>query len=167
MEEEKKQMSPLSFTISIFTENSPGVLHRITTVFTRRKINVESLTVSETEQHDISRFTIMVCLTEDLVEKVVAQIRRIIEVRDVYATEDSGLYFKEIAFIKVKTESTEQRRKIEEISRENGAAIVAVKPEAIVVEQTGGEEDIRSLYLLLEPFGICEFIRSGRIAIRK
>jgi|688.fasta_scaffold1011384_2 acetolactate synthase-1/3 small subunit len=156
-----------TFTISIFSENSPGVLHRITTVFTRRKINVESLTVSETEQHDISRFTIVVKLSEALVTKVVAQIQRIVEVRSAYATEDSELYFKEIAFIKVRTESANERREVEEISRQRGAAIVAVKPETIVVEQTGSEEEIRSLYLLLEPFGIAEFIRSGRIAIRK
>ncbi len=160
-------MSDKLFTISIFTENSPGVLHRITTVFTRRKINVESLTVSDTEQHGISRFTIVVCIPEQLAEKIVEQIRRIIEVRDVFATEDSGLYYKEISFIKVRTNSAEDRRRAEEIARGNGASIIAAQPEALVVEQTGTEEDIRSLYLLLEPFGISEFIHSGRIAIRK
>lgn len=160
-------MSDKLFTISIFTENSPGVLHRITTVFTRRKINVESLTVSDTEQHGISRFTIVVCIPESLSEKIVEQIRRVIEVREVFATEDSGLYFKEISFIKVRTNSADDRRRAEEIARGNGAAIIAAQPEALVVEQTGTEEEIRSLYLLLEPFGISEFIHSGRIAIRK
>lgn len=160
-------MSDKLFTISVFTENSPGVLHRITTVFTRRKINVESLTVSDTEQHGISRFTIVVCIPEDLAEKIVGQIRRVIEVREVFATEDSGLYFKEISFIKVRTASADDRRKAEEIARGNGASVIAAHPESLVIEQTGTEEEIRSLYLLLEPFGIAEFIHSGRIAIRK
>lgn len=160
-------MTEKLFTISVFTENSPGVLHRITAVFTRRKVNVESLTVSDTEQHGVSRFTIVVKVEEDLVERIVGQIRRIIEVREAFATEDSALFYKEIAFIKVKTSSAEERRQAEEISRKNGASIVAAQVDALVIEQTGTEEEIRSLYLLLEPFGISEFIHSGRIAIRR
>lgn len=160
-------MTEKLFTLSIFTENSPGVLHRVTTVFTRRKVNIESLTVSDTEQHGISRFTITVNVTEHLVERIVGQIRRIIEVREAFATEDSGLFYKEISFFKVKTKTAEERRDVEEISRNNGASVVAAQVETLVIEQTGTEEEIRSLYLLLEPFGISEFIHSGRIAIRK
>ena len=155
------------YTLSIFTENSPGVLHRITTVFTRRKINIESLTVSNTEQAGISRFTIVVCVVENLIEKLVAQIRRVIEVREAFFTEDQDLLYREVSFIRVLTRGAADRKNVEEIARANGAGMFSVENESVVIEKSGTEEQIRSLYLLLEPFGISEFIQSGRIAIRK
>lgn len=156
-----------AYTISVYTENSPGVLHRITAMFTRRKINVESLTVSETEQHGISRFTIMANLDEDLVDKLVKQIARVIEVRDVFASLNSQLIFKEIAFFRVAVNSPDKRTEVEELAHRYGASMVYVSQRSLVLEKTGAEDVINSLYLLLEPFGITEFVRSGRIAIRK
>lgn len=154
-------------TITALTENSPGVLHRITAMLTRRKINIESLTVSETERHGISRFTIVVDAEEELVEKIVKQIARIIEVRQAYLSRNRELIFKELAFFRVRAPGGEQRRTIEEMAGRYGAAVAYVDPMTVVVEKTGQEDDINSLYLLLEPYGIEEFIRSGRIALRK
>jgi len=154
-------------TISIFTENSPGVLHRITVIFTRRKLNIESLTVSETERKGISRFTICVISDPESVEKVLKQIARIVEVRDVSALSNNDLVYKEIAFYRVHTSDAEQRTKVEELSKNNGAAILKSAEGSIVIEKTGTEEEVNSLYSLLESFGIREFVRSGRIAITK
>lgn len=160
-------METTSHTITIFTENSPGVLHRLTVIFTRRKLNIESLTVSETERKGISRFTIVVKSDQETIHKVTNQISRVVEVLEVTAEQDSALIFKEIAFYRVKTTLPEQRAQIEEVTHRNGAHIVLIKNNAVVVEKTGSEEDIDSLYLLLEPFGINEFVRSGRIALAR
>ena len=156
-----------TFTITAITENSPGVLHRITDLFTRRKINIESLSVSETETKGVSRFTIVVKTEKDLVLKIVKQIRRVIEVLDTYVCRNSHLVFREVALIKVNSENPESRQKIEEVSSRYDAEIVSGTEESMIVEKTGTEEEINALYLLLEPFGIEEFIRSGRIALLK
>lgn len=153
------------YTISAFTENSPGVLHRITVMFTRRKINIESLTVSETEVPGRSRFTIVVRCEPDLVLKIVKQLNRIIEVVDVFASENRHLIFKEIAFYRVATETQQKRLEVEEHAHRYGAQVGFAHADYIVVEKTGTEMEISSLFRLLEPYGIKEFVRSGRIAI--
>jgi acetolactate synthase-1/3 small subunit len=99
----------MQYTLTVFTENKPGVLYRIADLLLRRQINIESLTVSETERHGISRFTIVVLCDKATVEKVVKQLYRIIEVIKVFEMEDKDLIFKEIAFIKVSTKNPDQR----------------------------------------------------------
>ncbi len=153
------------YTISAFTENTPGVLHRITALFTRRKVNVESLTVSETEKKGISRFTIVVHTDSALAIKIARQIRRIIEVIDVFVADNSELLFKEIALYKLRTPTPQTRSSIEELAHRHQALVVHADDAFLVVEKTGSEDQISSLFRLLEPFGIEEFVRSGRIAI--
>jgi len=160
-------MDPHCYTISAFTENSPGVLHRLTVLFTKRKINIESLTVSETGVKGISRFTIVIRVERGLAEKIAKQIRRIIEVRDVFVSENSDLIFKEIAFYQVACHSPEKRKEVEELAHRYGSSVIFVDSSSLVIEKTGSEDEVDSLFLLLEPFGISEFARSGRIAILK
>ena len=155
------------YTISALTENSPGVLHRITVVFTKRKINIESLTVSETEIRGLSRFTIVVRIPENLASTVVKQINRIVEVREVFANEDTELISREIALIRVAAADPEKRRAVEETALRHKAIVAYAEEDALMIEATGTEDDLRSLYQLLEPFGIEEFVRSGRIALTK
>jgi len=154
-------------TISVFTENSPGVLHRITVLFTRRKVNIESLTVSETERKGISRFTIVIKADSEMLEKIVNQIARIVEVLDVSAKPNSDLLFKEIAFYRVMAPTPDKRSQIEDLSRRYNSTILHLSENSLVIEKTGNEEEVNSLYLLLEPYGIQEFVRSGRIGISK
>ena len=153
-------------TICAFTENTPGVLHRITTLFTRRKVNIESLTVSETERKGYSRFTIVIKEEPELAEKIARQIRRVIEVSKVYVAENSELLFKEIAFYKVQAPSSQSRSAIEELAHRYHAEVVHTDENHMFIEKTGSEDQISSLFRLLEPYGIAEFVRSGRIAIR-
>lgn len=155
------------YTISAYTENSPGVLHRLTVTFTKRKVNIESLTVSETEQEGISRFTIVVRVPDNLIDTIVKQIRRIIEVREAFASEDEDLVFKEIALIRVFSENASDREKVEDLAHRYGGKVVFARKDALTVQITGTEDEIRSLYELLEPHGIAEFVRSGRVAMRK
>jgi acetolactate synthase I/III small subunit len=157
----------IRYTLCVFSENLPGVLQRITTIFTRRKINIESLTVSETEKPGVSRYTIVVQCERAITEKVADQIRRVIEVLDVYVCDDEELVFKEVALYKVAAVGEEKRRDVEELARRYGAAIVFSKPGQLVLEMMGAEREVQALYAVLEPFGMLEFVHSGRIAILK
>jgi acetolactate synthase I/III small subunit len=155
------------YTLCVFTENSPGVLQRITVLFTKRKLNIESLTVSETEQKGISRFTIVVDTDRELVEKVAKQIHRIIEVFDVVVCENSELVFKEIAFYQVRAETTDDKRAVDEIAKRFGANLAYSNGRSVMVEKTGSEDEVKTLFVALEPHGILQFVRSGRIALLK
>lgn len=153
------------YTIIAFTENTPGVLYRVSNLFLRRKVNIESLTVSETEKPGLSRFTIVVESTKNSVDKIVKQLYRIIEVFKVFESEDRELLFKEIAFIKVSTKNPVARREVEDVVYIFQAKVLYVGSDFLVIEKAGTEEEIESIILLLRPFGIKEFARSGRIAV--
>lgn len=155
------------YTIIIFTENKPGVLYRIADSFLKRKVNIESLTVSEIEAQKMSRFTVLIKGTRLAVEKISKQLYKIIEVIKVVETTDEELLFKELAMIKVSTKDSHIRRNVEDIARLAKADILALGRDYLVIEKSGTEEEINSLYLLLKPFGIKEYVRSGRIALMK
>jgi|GEM_PF-22200 len=155
------------YTIIIFAEDKPGILYRIADVFLKRKINIESVTVSETEAQSLSRFTVTVKGTHWAIEKMVKQLYKIIEVTKVQEKTDVALVFKEIALIKVATKNPAQRREVEDLTYLFGAKIVYVGSDNLIIEKSGSEEEINSLYSLLKPFGIKEYVRSGRIALTK
>ena len=156
-----------TYTIIAFAQNEPGVLYRIANLFLRRKITIDSLTVSETETHGISRFTIVVTSDKVTIEKIVKQLYRIIEMHKVFENEDSGLIFKELAFYKVSVKSPVQREEIEKLAKTFRASISFVGADYLIVEKSGTEDDISSLFSLLRSHGIREFVRSGRIAMVK
>ncbi|MBU3978652.1 acetolactate synthase small subunit [Patescibacteria group bacterium] len=153
------------YTIIAFTENTPGVLYRVSNLFLRRKINIESLTVSETEKSGLSRFTIVVESTKNNIDKIIKQLYRIIEVFKVFESEDRELLYKEIAFIKVSTKNASMRREVEDTAYIFQAKVLYAGSDFLVIEKTGTEEEIESMLLLLRPFGIKELVRSGRIAV--
>lgn len=161
MEEEKL------YTIIIYTENKPGVLYRIADAFLKRKINIESLTVSEIEAQKMSRFTIVVKGTTLTIEKISKQLYKIIEVIKVLEKTDDDLLYKELSLIKVSTKDAQSRRNVEDIARLSKAEIAAIGKNFLVIQKSGSEEEIDSLYILLKPFGIKEYVRSGRIALLK
>lgn len=155
------------FTIIIFAENKPGVLYRIADLFLRRKVNIESLTVSETETKGISRFTVVVNVDEATVEKTVKQLYRIIEVVRVLSKTNDELVYKEVALVKVSTKDMRQDYEISLIAHEFHTPIVLRRPGSVTIELTGTEKEVDLLFAKLKPFGIREFVRSGRIAVLK
>ena len=155
------------FIISAFTENHIGLLNRITIIFTRRKINIESLTVSESALAGISKFTIVVDTTEDRVSKVVKQIDKLVEVLKAYYHTNDEMIFQEIALYKVSTEALTSSNKIESIVRQYNARILEVTHEYTVIEKTGHKEETQALFESLNEFGVLQFIRSGRVAITR
>lgn len=155
------------YTISVLTEDKAGLLNHLTIIFTKRKINIESLNVSTTEVKGISRFTIVVTTTFEMAEKVVKQIRKIIDVVGSFVYEQDEIFYQEIALYKVPTKVFLEGNKIENLVRNNGARILVIEEEHIIIEKTGHKEDTHDLYLKLEPLGLLEFVRSGRVAISK
>ncbi|MEM6628513.1 MAG: acetolactate synthase small subunit [Bacteroidota bacterium] len=155
-----------AYTISIFTENLPGLLHRITTVFTRRKINLESFTASESEIEGIYRFTIVVKMAYEDVYKVVKQLDKIIGVFNAFVDSEEGVVHQEVALYKMKTKSL-VNGKLEEIIRKHNARILTVEPDYLVIERTGKHEETQELLLALRPYGVLEFARSGLVSVMK
>lgn len=155
------------FTLSIFTENSPGVLHRITVMFTRRKINIESLTVSETGKEGISRFTIVIKAERNLMRTIARQLARVIEVIDVAVFEDEELVVREVALIRVTPSDDTERVEVEKIAKENGAQVAYRSDTSLVFEKSGSEAEVDKLFKALRQNSVAELIRSGRIAMVK
>ncbi|MFY0608429.1 MAG: acetolactate synthase small subunit [Cyclobacteriaceae bacterium] len=155
------------FTLSVLTEDKSGLLNHITIIFTRRKINIDSLNVSTTEVPGVSRFTIVLTTTRERAEKVVKQIRKIIDVLGAFVYEEDEIYYQEIALYKVPTNVFLNGSKIEDLVRNNGARILVIEKDHIIIEKTGHKEDTHDLYTKLAPHGLLEFVRSGRVAISK
>jgi acetolactate synthase-1/3 small subunit len=154
------------YTIIAFSENHIGLLNRITIIFTRRHINIESLTVSSTEIKGIHRFNIVVNETREQVEKVVAQIEKVSEVmRAEYYTTDE-IVSREIALYKVPIRTAIENN-LEQLLREYDARMVDIQNDFVVIEKTGHVKDTEKIYELLKPFGILQFVRSGSIPITK
>ena len=156
-----------SFNLSILTENKSGLLNAVTIIFTRRKINIESINVSETEVEGVSRYTIVIETTRVQVEKVVKRIRKLIDVFWAFVYEIDEIYYQEIALYKVPTKVFLNSDNAEYLVRNNGARILVIEEDFIIIEKTGHKRDTKDLLEKLKPFGVLEFVRSGRIAMSK
>lgn len=157
----------MEYTLTIFTENKIGLLHRITSIFTRRKLSIDSLNTSESEIRGIYRFTIVVTCSEAMVRTLTKQIEKQIGIfKAFYHTADEIVY-QEIALYKVPTKSFAYGDDIESLIRKYNARILTIEPEYIVVEKTGHKIETQELFRHLEPYGILQFARSGRIALTK
>ena len=160
-------MEKKNFTVSVYTENNPGLLSRIAAIFLKRHINIESITVSKSEVKGVMRFIIVVHVTEEKIKKVVGQIEKQIEVIRTYYHTDEELIFQETALYKIRTSEFEKEWKLEDFMKENNAWMVTITPEFFVIEKTGKRHEIESLYEKLKPYGLMQFVRSGRIAVSK
>ncbi len=155
-----------TYTISIFTENVVGMLNRITIIFTRRHLNIESITASESEVKDVYRYTIVVKTSHEQVKKVIGQIDKLVDVLKAFYHEDSEIVHQEIALYKIRTVEL-SNSDAENVIRENHARILTVDKNFLVIEKTGHLHEINNLFNKLKPFGILEFACSGRVAVTK
>jgi len=155
------------FTISVFSENKIGLLTRIVSVFTRRHINVNSITASKSSIEGIHRYTIVVSLLEEEVRKVVAQIEKQVDVIKSFYYSNDEIIHQEIALYKVPTKAFSDGNKVEQLIRLHNARILSIEPEYTVIEKTGHPKETELLLAEFQQFGILEFVRSGRVAIVK
>ena len=160
-------MNKQEFTITVYTENQVGLLNRIAIIFSRRKMNVESLNSSPSEVEGIHRFTIVIHETEDIVRKLVRQIEKQVEVLKAYYNTPDEIVWQELALYKVSTDEIAEKVKVERLLREYGARVVAIRKDYTVFETTGHREETDRLVQVLEPYGLIEFVRSARVAIIK
>ena len=156
-----------TYTISIYSENNVGLLNRISAIFLKRHINIESLTTSQSEINDVFRFIIIVKLEEEGVKKLINQIEKQVDVIRAFYHTDEETIFQESALYKVKSSALFEERHIQNIIKESHANIVTVSPEYFVIEKTGFRNETDRLYHDLEPFGLLQFVRSGRISVTK
>src|SRR5690606_10716465 len=160
-------MSKQEFTITVYTENQIGIISRVSTIFSRRKINIESLNTSPSEVEGIHRFTIVINETEEVVKKLVCQSEKQVDIlRSFYHTEEE-IVWQEMGLYKVSTDEIAEKVKVERLLREFGARAVAIRKDYTVFETTGHHEEIDKLVKVLEPYGLIEFVRSARVAIIK
>ena len=156
-----------TYTITAFSENHIGLLNRITILFTRRQVNIESLTVSQSSIHGIHKFTIVVNEELPKVEKVVKQIDKLVEVLKAFYHPESEVVHQEIALYKVPTEELLKSNTLEQTIRKHNARILEVMPEYTVIEKTGYKEETQELFEKLQHYGVKQFTRSGRVAVTK
>lgn len=160
-------MSKQEFTVTVYTENQIGLLNRIAIMFSRRKINVDSLNTSPSEVDGIHRFTIVINESEEVVSKLVRQIEKQVEVLRAYYNTGEEIVWQELAMYKVPTDEIAEKVKVERLLREHGARAVVIRKDYTVFETTGHREETDKLISVLEPYGLIEFVRSGRVAIIK
>jgi acetolactate synthase-1/3 small subunit len=151
-------------TLSVLTENKPGVLARVAGLFSRRGFNIESLAVGPTENPDVSRMTIVVSVDELPLEQVTKQLNKLINVIKIVELEPATAVQRELLLVKVRADATVRSQVLETVQLFR-AKVVDVSPEALTIEATGTADKLDALVRMLEPFGVREMVQSGMVAV--
>ena len=156
----------MKYTLSVLVENQPGVLSKVSGLFSRRGFNIDSLAVGITEDPAISRITIVVNGDEYIVEQVEKQLNKLIPVIKVKVLEPNRFISCELSLIKVGC-NTKQRAELMKIAELMHAHIVDVSTTSLTFQFTDNDERTQTLISLLKPYGIKEIVRAGTLAIEK
>ena len=153
--------------MSVYSENNVGLLNRISGIFLKRHINIESLNVSKSEIDNVSKFTIVIYTSDQWVKNIVGQIEKQIEViKAFYHTDDETIY-QESDLFKIASNLLFDERQIQNIIKDSNSQIVTVARDFFVLAKSGRRNEIDEIYEKFKPFGIMQFVRSGRIAVSK
>jgi acetolactate synthase-1/3 small subunit len=155
------------YTVSIYSENNVGLLNRISGIFLKRHINIESLNVSKSEIENVSKFTVVIFTDHETARKIVGQIEKQIEVIKAYFHLDDETIYQESVLFKIDSSLLFDERNIQNIIKDCNATIVTVTRDFFVLAKTGRKFEVDEMYDQLKPFGIMQFVRSGRIAVTK
>jgi acetolactate synthase-1/3 small subunit len=153
-------------TLSVLVENSPGVLARISSLFSRRGYNIDSLAVGPTEDPDFSRMTIVINVEDHALEQVIAQLDKLINVITITELDSVGSVQRELLLVKVSTDDKTRSQVLETVQLFR-AKVVDVAQDAVTIEATGNAEKIQALLRVLEPYGIKELVQSGLVAMSR
>ena len=156
----------MKHTLSVLVENKPGVLARVAGLFSRRGFNIDSLAVGITENPDVSRMTITVDAEEHPIEQVTKQLHKLINVIKITDLDAEKTVARELALLKVKSDA-KTRAEVMQLAKIFRARILDVSRKTITIEITGTHEKIEALEKLLQPHGVVEIVRTGRIAIER
>jgi len=152
--------------VSVLVENRAGTLSRVSGLFSRRGFNIDSLTVGETEDPSVSRMTIAVTGDNAVLEQIVKQLAKLVDVIAVRELNQSSCIRREILLVKVKA-GEKTRPAVIEIAGIFRSRIIDVSPSTITIEATGDTEKLEGLLLLLRPYGILELARTGLVALER
>jgi acetolactate synthase-1/3 small subunit len=151
-------------TLSVLVENVPGVLARVSGLFSRRGFNIESLAVGPTEHSEISRMTIVVSVDELPLEQVTKQLNKLVNVIKIVELDPTASVQRELLLVKVRADATVRSQVLETVQLFR-AKVVDVSPEAVTIEATGTADKLDALLRMLEPYGVREMVQSGMVAI--
>ncbi|HTR70283.1 MAG TPA: acetolactate synthase small subunit [Mycobacteriales bacterium] len=151
-------------TLSVLVENKPGVLARVSALFSRRGFNIDSLAVGPTEHPDVSRMTIAVNVEDLPLEQVTKQLNKLVNVLKVVELDVAASVQRELLLVKVKADLT-TRSQVLEIVQLFRAKVVDVASDAVTIEATGTADKLEAFIRVLEPFGIRELVQSGMVAV--
>jgi len=156
-----------SFLISTIVENKPGVLHKIANMFSRRGFNIESLSVGETVGQDLARMTIIIKGDEATAEQLIRQLGKLIDVINVTLLDPNRSVERELALIKLKLNTPEDRVTIMDYTNIFRGRIIDVATDSVVVEITGTPNKMNAFINLTSRFGILEIARTGITALSR
>ena len=157
------------YTITIFSENTVGVLNQISTIFTRRQLNIETLSVSPSAIAGIHKFTITTLSNdEEVMKKLTRQIDKRVDILKAYYNTDEDLVFQELALYKLSTEKVMEHGTVEYLIRKYNVRVLEITSDCIVFLKAGHYNETQGLFEeLADKIGVLQFVRSGRIAITK
>ena len=153
--------------ISVLVRDSPGVLAKIAGLFSRRGFNIESLAVGHTEVEGISRMTIVVTGDDYMLEQIKKQLNKLIDVIKVVDLDPMNAVGRDLALIKVKVESPQKRSEVIQMVDVFRAKILDITEGSLIIETTGRQDKVDAFIKLLEPFGIKEVVRTGKVALAR
>ncbi|MBQ8688384.1 MAG: acetolactate synthase small subunit [Ruminococcus sp.] len=154
------------FVISILVANRSGVLTRVSSMFTRRGFNIDTLTVGETESPEFSRITVTHCGDKAVCDQIVKQLEKMYDVKKVQVMQRDTTAARELLLIKVK-HNPAQRQDIMSVTDVFRAKIIDFSQEALVIEIQGASSKINAFIELLKPYGILEMCRTGLVALER
>jgi acetolactate synthase-1/3 small subunit len=157
-------LSHQTHTLSVLVENRPGVLARVSALFSRRGFNIESLAVGPTEHAEISRITLVVNVEDHPLEQVTKQLNKLVNVLKIVELEPAACVRRELILVKVRADAAERQHVLATLAP-FGARVVDVSTDSLVIEATGDNSKLEALLRVLEPFGIKELVQSGLLAV--
>ena len=156
----------VTHTLSVLVEDKPGVLARVSALFSRRGFNIESLAVGATDHQNMSRMTIVVTAEETPLEQITKQLNKLINVIKIFEHDEGNMVARELWLIKVRTD-TATRSQVIEAANLFRAKVIDVSTESLTIEATGTQEKLGALLRVLEPYGIRELVQSGVVALSR
>lgn len=155
------------YTVTVFSENTVGIINQISIVYTRRAINIESISASSTSIPGVYKTTLMCYSDRKTMEKVVAQLEKIIYVVKAFLYTDDEIVHQEVALYKLPTRQLMEEKHLEKIIRVHNARILDITPEFTVLEKTGHVDETQAFFEELKNYDIRQFVRSGRVCVTK
>lgn len=153
-------------TLSVLVENKPGVLTRVSALFTRRGFNIHSLAVGPTEREDISRITVIADAEGPAMDQVVKQLNKLVNVLKIVELDPQDSVERELYLIKVLADDSSRTAVLQVVDLFR-AHVVDVNPTSVVIESVGSRSKVHALLAALQPYGVVEIVQSGAVAISR